>query len=162
MQKYHRINIILHWLIFLLVVFVYYTGWYRALPLHRFAGGLVLVLAVIRLVTMHVWRRRFPDLSVNKWEKYAAMATKIALALLFIVVPILGIVFRMYFGLDLVYFGQVVVPAHLVSENHIIGESLRQWHVGLAYLALLLLAGHAGAAIYHHTVRKDNLLNRMF
>ncbi|WP_222985525.1 cytochrome b [Psittacicella gerlachiana] len=160
-QKYHRLNIVLHWLIFILVVFTYYSGWNKALPLHRFLGALVLVFALIRLFTMHLWRRKFAPLPQKPWEKLVASLTKIALALLFIIVPLLGIVFRMYYGLDLVFFGYVVVPHDWVGYDPTLGNSLRLWHLRIAYFALFLLAIHAAIACYHQFVKKDKLLERM-
>jgi len=47
------------------------------------------------------------------------------------------------------------------SDKRLYGSVLAQLHKSLAYIMLLLAFSHAGAALYHHFAKRDNVLTRM-
>jgi cytochrome b561 len=78
---------------------------------------------------------------------------------LLIVMPILGwIGISLYPALDI--FGLFSLPA-LTSPNQELANQVLAVHASLAWLLIALIIGHAGMALFHYFVRKDNVLRRM-
>ena len=51
---------------------------------------------------------------------------------------------------------------NLLSHNESLSERLFGIHKLLAFLLILLIAMHIGAALFHYVIRKDGVLNRMW
>jgi cytochrome b561 len=49
----------------------------------------------------------------------------------------------------------------LLAKDKALGDQLAQLHWALNVGLLLLIAGHAAAALWHHLVHKDDTLRRM-
>ena len=79
--------------------------------------------------------------------------------LLFIVLPIIGLVMMYNRGNPWIAFG-IVMP-HAPEANFDLVDMLKSWHVTLANLGYFVIALHAGAALMHHYFWKDNTLLRM-
>lgn len=154
-KGYTRLQIILHWLIFVLIVlqFVLHepmSDAWRALrrgteipfnPLvaqHVFTGLLVLVLAVLRLGVKA--RRGAPPLPADepKALKIAAHVTHLSLYALMILVPLSGAV---------AWFGDV--------------RAAGQGHEVLKTLLLLAVVLHIAGALYQRFVLKSDIMTRM-
>jgi len=63
-------------------------------------------------------------------------------------------------GVPTVWFGVLPLP-DLLEKDKALGHFLKEVHEALNYLLLLLLAGHVAAALKHHWIDKDDILNRM-
>jgi cytochrome b561 len=59
-----------------------------------------------------------------------------------------------------VYLGVLPIP-DLLDKNKQLGDVLQQVHLALNLLLGAVVAGHAGAAIKHHFIDKDDVLTRM-
>ena len=79
--------------------------------------------------------------------------------LLFIVLPIIGLVMMYNRGNPWIAFG-IVMP-HAAEANFDVVDMLKSWHVTLANLGYFVIALHAAAALMHHYFWKDNTLLRM-
>ena len=79
--------------------------------------------------------------------------------LLFIVLPIIGLVMMYNRGNPWIAFG-IVMP-HAAEANFDLVDMLKSWHVTLANLGYFVIALHAVAALMHHYFWKDNTLLRM-
>ena len=102
-----------------------------------------------------------PPTGTHRWERWAATLSHLALYAAMIAIPLLGIVFTLARGrpIDFGWF-QIVYPL-----DHVVGtatmkflKGLHEW-LGQAILGLALI--HATAALWHHYVRRDDVLTRM-
>ncbi|WP_368647444.1 cytochrome b [Castellaniella ginsengisoli] len=170
-SRYTRTAIFLHWLVGLGLIGTFALGFYmEGLPLspaklklyswHKWAGITLLALAVVRLA----WRMSHPapDLPPEMGPKarLAAHAGHWALYVLMHAIPISGWLMSSAQGFSVVWFGVLPLP-DLVAKNAALGEVFGSVHVVLNYTLLLAVAGHVGAALQHHFIKKDAVMARM-
>ena len=128
--------------------------------LHRSFGLSVLVVTVIRLG----WRMvsRIPPLPADlaPVQRWAARGSVVALYGLMMLQPALGLIGTMLSGKPMTVFGAIPLPM-LLSTNELLAERVFEAH-GLVALTLLALVGlHVSAALYHHFIRRDEVLRGM-
>ncbi|MBQ0945354.1 cytochrome b [Ideonella sp. 4Y16] len=169
-ERYTGVAIALHWLLALMIVGAFGVGLYMAdLPnslaklklynWHKWAGVTILALSALRLV----WRlthRPPADLPAPRWQQLAAHATHHALYALFFLVPLVGWAYSSAKGFPIVWFGVLPLP-DFVPKDEALAELIKPWHESLAWLMALLVVLHVAAAIKHHVIDRDGLLNRM-
>jgi cytochrome b561 len=169
---YTRTAQALHWLTALLVFGLLALGFYMSdLPLspeklqyyawHKWAGVSLFALVWVRLA----WRvtHRPPALadSLSARLQWAAHAGHFLLYALMIAIPLSGWLMSSAKGFQTVWFGILPLP-DLIGKDKALGESLAELHEALNMGLLLLIAGHAAAALFHHFVHKDDTLRRMW
>ncbi|WP_075259866.1 cytochrome b [Herbaspirillum camelliae] len=171
MEKYSRVQIFLHWLVVLLVVTAYVTIEYRDIggkgtvtnsvmkSIHFTCGSAILILMLVRL-----WlRRRLPPPAVRPvlppFAAALATAGHYLLFILFISLPVLGLLNRYHSGKvwHLFWFTGPVAAV----PNPAVAESLLHLHETLAVCGYWLIGLHVLAALYHHFIRRDNTLLRI-
>lgn len=172
-KRFDRVAIFLHWSIGLGIIAIAAAELLRGeLPkgnavreglklAHNPAGTVMFALVLVRIF----WRLSHPSPAAphgtTAWERRAAAASHLALYAIMIAIPLLGIVFTFARGrpIDFGLF-QIVYPL-----NHVIGTStmkfLKGLHEWLGQVILGLAFIHAAAALWHHYVRKDDVLTRM-
>ncbi|MEO8418683.1 MAG: cytochrome b [Methylophilaceae bacterium] len=170
-SRYTLTAIALHWGMALLLITLFAVGFYmHELPLspwklqiyswHKWAGVTAFMLVLIRLG----WRiaHRPPELpwSMPKMMQLGAHIGHAILYLLMIAIPLSGWLMSSAKGFQTVYFGVLPIP-DLLEKNKELGDLLRTLHMSLNYLLAALVVGHAGAAIKHHLIDKDDVLARM-
>lgn len=170
-SSYSRTAIILHWLVALLILGTFSVGLYmHDLPLsptklriysyHKWAGVTVFLLALLRLA----WRlgHRPPPLpaAMPGWQQLAAHALHHLLYLLMVLIPITGWLMSSAKGFQTVYFGVLPLP-DLVGKDQALGDLLQAVHKYLNFGFAALVLAHAGAAVKHHVVDRDDVLVRM-
>jgi cytochrome b561 len=162
----------LHWVIGVLVIIMLVGGrTLEGLPIderteiimvHSGLGTLVLLLMIIRAS----WRAGHPvpgpvatmgalQARLSKWMHLALYG-------LLILQPILGLLQAMFItDYSVVAFGLIDYSAFAADD-----ESLaRIFHVAHGLNSLIISAlviGHIGAALYHHFIKKDDVLRRMW
>ncbi len=126
---------------------------------HKLGGFLLLWIVLARLV----YRLRMgapPDEpSLENWQRAIAHLTHWGLYGLLVAVPLLG-----WYGTSLypalTVAGGLTLPA-LAAPDQKMSETVFLLHkIGAILLALGVMA-HVGAALFHHFIRKDNVLRRM-
>lgn len=60
----------------------------------------------------------------------------------------------------MIVFGWITLPS-LTAPNEPLKEILGGVHFWGGWILLALIAGHVGAALYHHFIRRDAVLLRM-
>jgi cytochrome b561 len=127
---------------------------------HKWAGVSVFVLVWLRLV----WRVLNPPpaypSTMSPLIKGVAHWGHTVLYGLMIVIPVSGWLMSSAKGVPTVWFGVLPLP-DLLEKDKALGHFLKEVHEALNYLLLLLLAGHVAAALKHHWIDKDDILNRM-
>jgi cytochrome b561 len=171
LDQYSRTAVSLHWLIFLLIACSFPLAVYMVdLPLspqklkyfswHKWIGVTVFLLAIARVA----WRLRHPapvlPASMTAWQQRVAAATHLLVYLLIVVIPLTGWIYSSATGVPTVYLGLVQLP-DLVGRDKPLAEVLKLVHVSLNYTMLALVILHALAALKHHFIDRDGLLQRM-
>ena len=161
----------LHWLMAALIAGLLILGIYMSdLPLspdklqlyawHKWAGVSVFLLVWLRLA----WRLGHPPpplpATLSRRMQWAAHAGHALLYGLMFAIPLSGWLMSSAKGVPTVWFGLLTLP-DLLARNRELGDLLQQLHKALNLLLMLTLAGHIGAALWHHFVLKDDTLRRM-
>ena len=168
--RYSLPAILFHWTSFALVVFVGVLGLlFGSIPrpnrlfwinIHAVFGLAVLALALARVF----WRLRSPPPpyleGVSTITRRLSTPVHHLLYTLMIVLPLVGIVAFVWharvfdFGLFKLNFA--------VASNKPVYEAAEEIHAMLAYSLFGLAGLHGLAALWHHFVRKDGILARMW
>jgi cytochrome b561 len=162
---------VMHWLTVVLLLLAFPLAWsidqaasadeaHRLVMLHRSVGVILLVLTLARFA----WRQRsrIPPLPSDLpwWQRLAARANAMALYVLLLTQPVLGLAASWMHGDRVVILGGLSLPA-LLPLDRPSGRWLFWLHGWVAVLLLLLIAIHVAAALYHHFVRRDDVLSGM-
>jgi len=171
-QVYPPLTRFMHWLTLILLIGILALGWiapdiedddwrHLLVDIHRWLGLLVLLLALIRLP---LWLRSLPYVLLPEdmpaWQRYAAQAVQFLLLILLLAQPLLGWLYTNADGHTVSLFGLIQLPA-LVAENEALADQTIQWHEISAWIILILTGVHMTAALYHHFIRRDNVLVSM-
>lgn len=178
-QRYHGYAIALHWVIALLIigmlgVGIFMTGLGESEPMrfaltqwHKSFGVVALILIVGRLA----WRLthappRLPD-HLAAWEIRAAGAAHVLLYMLMLLLPLSGWVMVSASPLELptLIFDRIHWP-HLAPFDRLPGKAeisalFGEIHAYAAYVLILVLVAHVGAALRHRFVLRDDVMSRM-
>ena len=170
-NSYGHVAIGLHWLIAIAIVATFALGLYmHELPLspqklklyswHKWAGVSIFLFVLLRLG----WRltHRPPQLpaAMPAWQRMAAEATHLLLYLLMFAVPLSGWLMSSAKGFQTVWFGVLPLP-DLLDKNQQLGDLLKEVHEALNFGMAGLVLAHAGAALKHHAIDRDEVLARM-
>ncbi len=168
--RYGPVAIAFHWTMALLVVCVGVLGllhdsWPKAtqsywINFHAVAGLLLWSLGLARIF----WRltHRPPDLPphVGEFSRRWSRPVHVLLYLLLVIIPVFGVVTFIWHG-RVFDFGLFQWNPG-IAKNRAVFHPTEDIHGYLAY-ALFSLAGvHALAALWHHFVRHDGVLARMW
>ncbi len=167
--RYDPVAIALHWTTAVLVIVQMALAqtwglWGR--PTHHLmvvahmSLGILLTLVIIarvgwRLVPGH----QVPPADVG-WLRIASKAVHYLLYALLAAEAVLGFLFRWSGGEDMSFFGLRIPPPFgqwSRAAHHQVGE-LHEW---TGWAIIVIAAGHAAAALYHHYVLRDRVLARM-
>jgi cytochrome b561 len=166
-KRYGKINIWLHWLTALFIFAMIPIGITMEnvtdqelklllLRLHSTGGMMILILTFFRLI----WRMAnptptLPD-NMRIWQRFAARAAHLLILMVIVVMLVSGSLLLLTsgaFNQVLNDFGQLPKDFHIYPPHiaHRIG----------AFVLILLLAIHIAAALYHHLIKKDDVLRNM-
>lgn len=160
-----------HWTVALLILVQIALGSAAALwrlsPLklelfvwHKSTGMLILVLMLARLA----WRlaNRSPALppQTPPWERHAAHASHAALYALALALPLSGWLINSAAGVPFSVFWLVPLPSLVPPDEHL-EELAKLAHFSLLVALCLVLAAHIGAALRHHLIKRNDVLQRM-
>jgi len=161
----------LHWLMALLLIGLLALGFYmHDLPLspeklqlyawHKWAGVSAFLLVLLRLS----WRLAHtpPPLpaGMSRTMQLAAHGGHLLLYVLMLAIPLTGWLMSSAKGFQTVWFGVLPIP-DLIGKDKATGELLALVHKSLNLLFVAAILGHVAAALKHHFIDKDGLLDRM-
>ena len=128
--------------------------------LHRSVGLLILIVIVFRIV----WRLTHPPPPLPsgfpRLEAAAAHANHALLYVLFLVMPMTGLLNAAAAGHSVSFFGLFAIPP-LIPENPPLAKVAIAVHLAGQFVVYALVAIHVAAALFHYFIRKDNVLSRM-
>jgi cytochrome b561 len=126
---------------------------------HKLAGFILLWLVVARLGFRFIKGAPSDEPSLTPLQKTVSHLVHWVIYGLLLVVPLLGwIGVSLYPALG-IPFG-LSLPA-LTTPDEKLAETVLNLHKLGAILLTLLVLAHIGAALFHHLIRKDNVLRRM-
>jgi cytochrome b561 len=169
-SRYHPLLAALHWLLAVLVVAALALGFFivaatpnddprkvTELLLHMVTGALIVALMAIRFVVR--LRTPRPPRATTGYKLLDRLAplSHYGFYVLILLMGTSGLVTAIAAGLPAIVFGGSGDP---LPSSFLIYPS-RQAHGTIAFLLVGLIALHTAAALYHHFVRKDRLIERM-
>lgn len=169
-DRYDHVTIVFHWLTAVLVIVLFGTafGWNylpRAWHLHSLEGvhvSLGIALAAV-LVGRLAWRatagRRLHAIGTSLTAPVSRLVHVLLYALLAVQVG-LGFALRWFQGEALSFFGLFSVPS-LFTPDRSFSHQLEQVHNYAGWTLIVVVAGHAFAALIHRYILKDDVLRRM-
>lgn len=170
-DRYDRILAAVHWLTVLLIIAVYGAVWAShaaggreqsamLLQLHRSMGITISALTLFRLTWR--WHARIPPLPADLplVQKVAARVTEYALYVLLLLQPALGLLNTNARGrrVDFYFLGEL---PPVIGPDKVLAKQAMAAHELVAYVLVAIIALHAAAALFHHFVRRDNVLKAM-
>lgn len=169
--SFGAVHKLLHWSIAALIIFMLALGLYmgevpmgpdkyRLYGLHKATGMVVLLLAGLRLA----WRlvNAVPPLPANtpRWQRLLANIVHKLLYVMMFAMPITGWIISSAAGFPVSVYGLFTVPV-ITAPDKALMHDMGEVHENLAWILMALIAMHAGAALMHHFMYKDNILRRM-
>ncbi len=174
-ERYGLVAILLHWVLALAIAGAFCVGLYMAdLPMsptrlklynwHKWAGVTILALSALRLL----WRlaNRPPALpsrlanAMPGWQRAAYHGTHHLMYLFFFLVPLTGWAYSSAAGFPIVWFGVLPLP-DFVSPDKALAKQIKELHEVAAFALAGLVVLHIAAALKHHFIDRDGLLDRM-
>lgn len=188
-DRYTAVAIVLHWAIAAALIGNGLLGWWMgaaiedvdtqrraiaAFQLHKSLGLTILTLSLLRLAWRLAHRPPAPPARMPRWERWAGGAAHWAFYFLLLAIPLTGwiLVSAQWregapLNVPTIWFGWFEVP-HLFGLDQASGETReavsRQAagaHRLLAWAAAGLLVLHVTAALRHHFLLRDAVLERM-
>lgn len=177
--RYTLVAILLHWLIAAAILALLVMGFvmtdqtpgshlqFVLYQLHKSVGITVLALSLVRLA----WRlsHKPPALPAHMppAEQLLAHLGHFALYALMIGMPLEGwaLVSASVWNIPTVLYGVIPLP-HLpilstLADKKPVEDVLKLLHSAAAWVMIITLVGHVGAALRHHVLIKDDVLTRM-
>lgn len=168
-NRYSLSQISLHWATLLMIILTYTAMLTRdyfpednqplVRLLHFNFGICVWLLMWVRVFLRTRYATPVITPPLPRWQIAASHAVHGVLYLLFLSLPVLGVLTLEFGGRDWVLFGWRV--PQFVTPDPSVRSTVKQIHVFLANCGYYLIGLHALAAIYHHYFRKDDTLLRM-
>jgi cytochrome b561 len=129
------------------------------IEMHMSFGILLTAVLIVR-----IWWRLMPGHQVRPadsgWVELASKAAHYALYGLLVLEAVLGYLLRWSGGEAMSFFGLPIPPpfARFSKPAHQLIANAHNW---IAWIIIILAAGHAAAALFHHFVLRDDVLWRM-
>jgi cytochrome b561 len=170
-QAYTVTARVMHWLIAVLVLLMIPLGFAAAnewggpaaamlYNLHKSIGAVLLPLVALRLL----WRLGHPPpplpADIPPLQQFVAHSTHWLLYALLLIQPTVGLIATSAYPAPVPIFGLFELP-HVWPADRALSDRLFFLHRMLGIALAVVAAGHIGAALQHHFVRKDRILMRM-
>ncbi len=168
-EKYGPAAMTLHWIVAALLSAALVLAWILprksapgyegVLDLHKSVGIAVLVLVVLRLL----WRLGHPvapAASLTPLEARVSEITHWALYAVMFLIPLTGYLFASLEGQHLDFFGAFTAASPFPTDRTI-SRPLEFLHKTGQYAIYAVVGLHVLAALYHHFVKRDGVLQRM-
>lgn len=170
-ERYGKLSISMHWLMFLLLVAVY-----ACIELHEFFPkgsamriGLknwhfTLGLTVFALLLLRLALRVFQATPAivpqpAAWQSILAKLVHVLLYVFMLAMPLLGWLILSGEGKAIPFYG-MELPA-LIAKNKELAENFEDFHKAIGELGYYLVGVHTLAALFHHYFLRDNTFKRM-
>jgi cytochrome b561 len=127
---------------------------------HKSLGVLILALMILRLINRLVVGAPIADPGIEPWQKAVSSVVHTTLYVLLLAMPVVGYIANSAFGATTPFFGLFTLPP-IVGKNEALATQLFTVHRWVGWLVIVLVLTHVSAALYHHFIRRDDVLRRM-
>jgi cytochrome b561 len=127
---------------------------------HKSLGVLIFIMMALRLINRLAVGAPIAEPGIEPWQKAVSAAVHTSFYVLLIAMPIVGYVANSAYGAPTPFFGLLELPP-IVEKNEALSTPLFALHRWVGFLLIILVLTHVGAALYHHFIRGDNVLQRM-
>lgn len=132
----------------------------QIMGLHMATGLLIFFLVLARLGTRLVSKVPSPLASWPEWTRKLSVIGHWALYAMILVMPISGYMMVSGHGNVVDFYGLFEFP-NLLGKSETIEGIGHEVHEILAWILIVTVLGHAGFALKHHFIDKDETLRRM-
>lgn len=167
-HTYGRVAIALHWATAALVIIQFANAelWdYWARPareslqdIHVSLGVLMTAVILTRLIWR--WTHAVPSIETG-WVRTLSVAVHYVLYILLVAQAASGFAWRWAQGHPAGFFGLFGIPGPYGALDRATRHQLHDVHSWIGWTIVILAAGHAAAALYHHYALHDRVLGRM-
>jgi cytochrome b561 len=127
---------------------------------HKSLGVLILILMILRLINRLVVGAPIADPGIEPWQKTVSSIVHTSLYVLLLAMPIVGYIANSVYGASTPFFGLFDLPP-IVGKNEALATQLFTLHRWAGWIVIVLALTHISGALYHHFIRRDNVLKRM-
>lgn len=163
---------VLHWLTAALVLVMIPAGITMAnapsgplqdflFHLHRSIGVVLVPIVLYRLVYRLTHPKPALPADIPPLQRLAAESVHWALYALLLVQPIVGWIATSAYRAPILVFWAFELPP-IWPEDRAVSERVFVVHMTIGSVIALLLCAHIGAALFHHLIRRDAVLLRMW
>lgn len=168
-SRYDSVQIGLHWATAILVVTLYSLaqvwGFFakatsaELVKVHISLGILLAGVLLARILWRLSFARRLPAMETGLMGLAAELGHA---ALYLLLVAVVGLGLCMHWAADgqVSFFGLFAIPSPF-PVNHSLAKYLLPFHFWVATTLIIVAAGHALMALFHHYVLRDGVLERM-
>ena len=160
-----------HWIIALLVIGMVFLGFFmgKASPtvqitlytVHKSTGLTILLLMVLRLCWRIMNSRPQLPTTMSRGSKLIAGFSHFLMYLILICMPLSGWIMSTASGHIPNFWWLIKIPMPWVHQSTQVASIAGNIHEVLAWAIVILVSLHIFAAIWHHFVKKDNVLKSM-
>ena len=163
--QYGSISKFFHWSLAILIIGMIFLGFFMqassTYAVHKSIGLTILLLAALRFF----WRLFNPPpalpVTIPDWQKAAAHLSHYLLYFLLFAMPLSGWIMSTAAGYAPRFWWLFTVPAPGIHASKNIATIASQTHTILAWMLSTIIVLHTLAALKHHFIDKDNVVNSM-
>jgi len=169
--SYGSVTKFFHWLIFLLILITIPLGYVmgdisdkvlrgQVINTHKLIGVLILVLVLLRALWALKNIKPVLPFQTPAWQRSAERCVHLFLYLGLIVMPLSGLVGSVAAGRP-PRIGKFSIELPIAQSKALSNFSFDYIHIPLAIILILFISIHILAALYHHFIKRDDVLRRM-
>jgi cytochrome b561 len=126
---------------------------------HKASGTIILLLTILRIMWKLTNIKVMAISDLPNWQKNLAHSVHFTLYILIFIMTISGIFMSILGGRAIDIYSIFIIEA--LDTNMVIAGICRQIHQCAAIALISIIILHIFAALYHHFVKRDNVLIRM-
>jgi cytochrome b561 len=169
-ENYGSIAKFFHWLIFFLIFCMIPLGYFmedigdkalrgQIINIHKLTGLSILVLMILRAAWAFINVKPHLPLGTPQWQLWLERSGHFLLYVVIIAMPIAGWVGSVAAGyIPHLFDWKISLP---IAKSEALSDVSFSVHNTLAIIIIVFVSLHVLAALYHHVVKKDDVLKRM-
>lgn len=169
--SYGSVTHFFHWLIFLLVLVMIPLGFImgdisdkvlraQVVNVHKLIGVLILVLMLLRVLwALNNIKPALP-FQTPHWQRVIERCMHVLLYIGLILMPLSGLVGAVAAGRP-PHLGNVNIELPIAHNKALAKFAFENIHIPLAIILIVLISIHILAALFHHFIKRDDVLRRM-
>lgn len=169
-NSYGVVSRVIHWIMSVLITAMIVAGFvmvnlepsslkWQIYNAHKATGLVVLFLGILRILWIFTNPQVEVPFELPRWQRILARLNHNLIYILLVIMPTSGALMTLTGGHDIDFFGLLTIKAF--AENKEYSTVFWNIHVSSAFLLVASSLVHIAAALYHHFIRKDNVLMRM-